>query len=145
MRSKLSFTDGTTAHHVRFDPPERTEQGDYTVRIYSGEDDTQGHVLSVAMAVDGFLKVSARDARAMRVDVHDEGGRRWFRATPESSEDVSGHALEEHSWEISAEESDVQGHDASKATAANVAFGAATAFVAMRNADHQRIHRASIK
>jgi len=141
MATLVKLSDGSRAHHLRVDDPERTERGDYIVRITS-DDDTQGHMLSVAMAVDGYLKVSARDARAMRVEVHDVDKGRRFKAIPETTDDVSGHSMQEHEWQLSQGSDDVQGSGMSNDEITSVTLGAATALVAMLHAE-EAVHTAA--
>jgi hypothetical protein len=143
----MRISDGSRTHHLEFGGIERSPRGDYVVAIKS-PDDVRAHMFSVAAPVDGFMKVTARDARAFRVEVHDHGGRMSYRAVSEDADDVSGHVREEHTWEASTDDADdVEGHDSSKAAAAQVAFGAAAAHVALHDSDRpgrRLIHRIQV-
>jgi hypothetical protein len=134
--NSLRISDGSRTHHLEFGTIERSPSGDYTVEVKE-PDEVHAHMFSVAAPVDGFMKVTGRDARALRVEVHEHAAGWSLRAAPESSDDVSGHSLEEHSWEATLDDTDddVEGHDASKAAVAQMAFGTAAAYVASHHSD----------
>ena len=137
MQTTVELSDETGAQVLRVGEPKKVADG-YEVRITS-DDDTEGHVMSVAWAMDGYLKVSARDERAVRVEVHDAETGRIFKAVPEDSDDVSAHAMAQHEWDMALEpDADVAGHTLSAEEVATLAGGAATAYLALVQADLSR-------
>ncbi len=131
MATTVRIADDSEAHVFTIEEPTQDDGGEYSVRV-TVDDDTEGHVLSAAWAVDGYLKVAARDGRAMRVDVHDTPRGRWFRARRASDDDVAGHALEEHEWQGEIEgDDDVAGHVAKRDDKTLLSAASATALAAM--------------
>ena len=128
---QLSDDSGTRALEIR----EIRRLGHGYEVVVATDDDVEGHVMSVAWAVDGFLKVSARDARALRVEVHDDAGGRVLRTLPDADDDVAGHALWRREWRMAAEPhvtaGGPAGHGLSPQQIATLAGGAAAAYLAL--------------
>jgi hypothetical protein len=128
MATVLRLSDGSRERVLRMEPPRLTESGDYVVDLLS-DDDAQAHTLTVARAAEGYMRVSGRDARATRVEVHDRADEALIRAVRESGDDVAGHVLAEHEWTLAVDEGDVGGHSMPNPEHTAVALAAAVALL----------------